>query len=240
MPTIHPSIRFGRLIFFSALLLTNASCKRSHDEAKKIERVETQLKLPDMSVEEKKIADKRLEWNMATLYDAYDKVGSHNKKRDRDAHDALKFFAQVRSYGANLKGFPELLNAYVSRAIELGCDDPMIKYLHVRFGTDMEKEMSPTEIARAYAATSDALEQSQYGALKKFYSAMRGINAYLKVEPWLGEGITYRDRAAQNFCAALADTRIPIGEIDEAAHEYSSSSIAGVTKARSIKWMRCS
>lgn len=212
-------MRCGSFLLLLFLLFLNASCKRSHDEAKKIQRVETQLDLPDMSADEKKIADKRLEWNMATLYDAYDKFGSHNKTWDRDAHSALKFFAQVRAYGGNLKGFPELLTAYVSRATELGCDDPMMKYLHVRFVTDM-KDLSPTETARAYAAASDALEGSQYDHVRKFYAAIRAINAYLLVKPWLNEGITYRDRAAQHFLAALSDTSIPVGEIDDAGQEY--------------------
>lgn len=213
------AFRGGSFSFFLATLLLVTSCKPTHEKAKKIERVETQLVLPDMSVEQKKIADKRLEWNMATLYDAYDKVGSHNKKWDSQAHYALKFFAQVRSYGTNLKGFPDLMNSFTSRALELGCDDPMLKYLHVRFGTDMSG-MTPTQVAKAYAATSDALEQSKYSPLRKFYAALRAINAYLEVQPWLDEGITYRDRAAQNFLAVLSDASVPVGEIDEAGREY--------------------
>jgi hypothetical protein len=215
-----PQMGRGGWFFLLALALSlGTSCKRSHDEAKKIEIVESQLDLPEMSAEEKKIGDKRLEWNMATLYDAYDKVGSRNKKWDGEAHRALKFFAQARSYGANLKGFPELLDAYVARALELGCNDPMIKYLRVRFETS-QSELTPIQIAQAYAIASDGLEASEYGELRKFYAAIRAVNAYLKVKPWPPEGIGYRDRAAFHFYSLLEDKRIPIGEIDDAAHEY--------------------
>lgn len=217
MSTFHYALRAGQLVFSCVLLLTGASCKRSHDEAKKVEAGEKQLELPEMSVAEKKIADKRLEWNMATLYDAYDKIGSRNKNWDREAHQALKFFAQARSY-PSLKGFPEMLDVYTRRAVELGCDDPMIKYLRVRFDTEQSK-MTPIQVAQAYAKASDALERSQYGEVRKFYGAIRAINAYLKVKPWPQEGITYRDRAHQHLLALLEDKQIPIGEIDDAAHE---------------------
>jgi hypothetical protein len=173
------------------------------------------LELPDMTAAEKKMADERLDWNMATTYDAYDKIGSRNKKWDGEAHNALKFFAQSRSY-PNLKGSSEMLDAYSRRAVELGCDDPMIRYLRVRFDAG---QMTPVQLAQACAAASDALETSQYGEVRKFYGAIRAINAYLKVKPWRQEGIAYRDRAQQHLLALLEDKQIPIGEIDDAAHE---------------------
>jgi hypothetical protein len=114
-----------------------AGCKRSHDEAKQVKRVKAELNLPAMSADEKKAAEARLDWNMETLSDAYDKVGSRNRKWDGYARDALKLFAQVRAYGNDVQGFPGLLSAKLSRAIELGCDDPLIKFLHVRFALDM-------------------------------------------------------------------------------------------------------
>jgi hypothetical protein len=218
MSTTHSLIRSSRFLFAVIILLTVASCKKSHDEAKKIERTETQLELPEMSAEKKKIADQHLEWNMETLYDAYDKIGSNNKKWNAEAHGALKFFAQVRSYGSNLKGFPELLEAFAHRAVELGCDDPMIGYLHARFAVD-KTQMSRLEIAKLYARASDQIESSRYAPIRKFYAANRAVENYLEVRPWPDEGNTYIDRATQNYYAVLADKKTPAEEIQEAGSE---------------------
>ena len=56
--------------------------------------------------------------------------------------------------------------------------------------------------------------------MRKFYAALRALNAYLKIKPWPQEGQAYVDHVAQHFYAALADTKIPIGEIDDAGGEF--------------------
>ena len=215
-PTRHCFHRVN--IFLLCSLAIIAGCKQSNDEAKKVKRVEAQLDLPAASADQKKSADNQLDWEITTLVDAYDKVGSKNKKWDGPARDALKFYAKTRAYGTDIEGFPGVLSAYVSRAIELGCDDPLIKYLYVRFVLDGNRPQE--QLAQAYSEAADGLQRSEYPPIRKLMANIGAAVMLSNIRPLPSSIQTYQDGATEALCGVLKDKNTPIAEVDDLGHEF--------------------
>jgi hypothetical protein len=71
-----------------------------------------------------------LRWNRATLREVYDKLGKRDPKWDEPARQALDLAA--RHFAQQVK--PVVAQAEImdqaAKAVEAGCDDPMILYLY--------------------------------------------------------------------------------------------------------------
>jgi hypothetical protein len=201
-------------------MVIGVSCKPKHTDAKNIKRTEPELNVPGPSPEASKSSDARLDWCMEVTSDGYNKAGSRNPKWDGAAREALQRFAQVRAYGPDIEGFAHLLRYHVSRAIELGCDDPLIKYLQVRFVTDMSR-LSKEQIADLYTGASDQLESSGYADNVKFYAAARADGALKALKPFPNDRARmYEERASDHLNACLKDKRMPVAEMDAAGFAY--------------------
>ena len=74
----------------------------------------------------------RLEWNRRTLQEAYDRIGKKDPRWDKPAREALDLAARMFAQQFD----PIVLNTAVHvparKAVEAGCDDPLILYLHAR------------------------------------------------------------------------------------------------------------
>ena len=76
----------------------------------------------------------RLEWNLKTLVDAYQKAGHTNLKWDEPARRALTEFARIRSLCTESnEAWGWIISTNCIAATDAGCDDPMIRYLYIRF-----------------------------------------------------------------------------------------------------------
>jgi hypothetical protein len=227
-----PFLRSALFAFVALGSLALASgCKPSHDDAKQVKRVESQLNVPNPSEQDKALSDDRLEWNMETTVEAYEKVGSKNSKWNTYARDALKIFAQVRSYGPNIEGYPGVARTYAARAIELGCDDPLVMYMNARLSDWSRK--SEEECADLFADAADRMENSQYPAVRKFYAATRAYNAVYRIKPLNKErAYTYLMRASQHLSTMLADRTTHFKEVDDACVEYLAIDKWGSKKER--------
>ncbi len=223
-------LQSGRVLLCSlALIFFGSACKPSHEDAKKIKRVEPQLNVPVPEARAKS-ADERLDWNMETSVDAYDKVGDKNPKWNTFAHDALKLFAQVRSYGSDIEGYPGVARTCANRALELGCNDPLIKYLNARLG-DWSKS-SVEEYVKVFTAAADAMESSPYPPVRKFYAATRAYNSFQHMKKVPPEAYNYLKLSSRHLQEMLSDRHTPAPEADDACGEFLSINKWGDMKER--------
>jgi len=76
----------------------------------------------------------KLGYNLQTTVEAYEKIGRKDPKWDLDAKRCLNAFARMRSTtkGAIDESRDEL-GKILPRLADVKCDDPMIRYLYVRF-----------------------------------------------------------------------------------------------------------
>jgi hypothetical protein len=104
-------------------------------------------------------------WKLRTLGEAYDKVGNKDPKWDKHAREALAAF---------ILPFLDTEKVFVpaKRAIDAGCDDPLILYLYAR--TSFNKNFpGPEEVERRYTIAARALKKSSYPAFRKASALVR-------------------------------------------------------------------
>lgn len=206
-------IRSLRAGFFgsAAILLAVTGCNKSSPPAPTVEsKAESKPASPI-------IAREPLDWNLETLVRAYEKVGSKNSQWDDPAKNALTLFARFRSGNVETnEPATKIIGTNCDLAIAAGCDDPMIGYLHARYSRQKEHD------ARAFALAADALERSQYPAIRKFYASLRAAEHIVSKAGRTNtppEVHKYRMQATTHLTAAITDKSIPIREVDEACHQ---------------------
>jgi hypothetical protein len=113
-----------------------------------------------------------LEWNKRTLGDAYAKVGKRDKRWDGPAAEALDKAARMFSQQTDPVIAPADVHALAGRAIEAGCDDPMILYLHAR--TSVGKNYPGyDEYERRHLAAGVAMEAGHYSPFRRASAIIR-------------------------------------------------------------------
>jgi hypothetical protein len=91
----------------------------------------------------------QLAYNLETTTGAYEKIGRTNPVWDADAKRCLTAFAHIRSItNGVVDDFMAELAILMPRLIEKKCDDPLVRYLHLRFV--FSKSHSASENAVAY------------------------------------------------------------------------------------------
>jgi len=115
------------------------------------------------------IDPERLAYNLRTTVEAYEKVGRKNPKWDADSKGCLTAFARIRSTTNGAIGeFRNELRTILPRLAEATCDDPMIRYLYLRYVfTDAH---SAGENAAAMGELATTIQKSDYPDIRKFYA----------------------------------------------------------------------
>jgi hypothetical protein len=193
------------------LLLTATGCKKAA-APKPIQST--------LSPEQAK--EQRLTWNLKTLVEAYEKAGHTNPKWDEPAKRALTEFARSRSQCVESnEAWGLIVSSNCIIAVNAGCDDPMIRYLYVRFS--MNQTNSAQAFTDAFCKTAHDMDNSSYPAIRKFYAAQRAVDQlfytygyntnnlvlhpiFAEIEPLVGK----------NLLPALDDKSMPAEEAFEA------------------------
>lgn len=111
------------------------------------------------------------------------------------------------------------ITAAIKTAVSNGCDDPMILYLYARSVVPPET-YAEKERGEAYRVAAEALIQSQYAPLRKFYGALRAaetLNANRTITP--PEVHRWRSKASQYLNEAVSDKAMPPVEVYEACEQ---------------------
>lgn len=158
-------------------------------------------------------------WDDATLIGAYDTVGNRNPKWDKDAHDALDAYAQTWTAAADeQETLSDLIGDAADNAVEEGCQDPMIRYLYVRYSPEIQaKPLSDRQTL--YQTAADRLESSAYPPIRKFYANVDAAEVMWwdeKRSLWQ-EVVQHRHAAISDLVQAVQDKSLPDSEADAAA-----------------------
>jgi hypothetical protein len=106
-------------------------------------------------------ARERLEWNRRTMQGAYDRVGKKDPRWDKPAREALDLAALMYSQQVNPLIWSADVHPSAKRAIEAGCDDPLILYVYARTSAGPYAP-TPEEYRRRLQAAADAMAASDY------------------------------------------------------------------------------
>jgi hypothetical protein len=163
---------------------------------------------------------RRLQWNLKTTVEAYEKIGHHNQKWDAPAKEALTLFARWRAGSATDFSLVEPIAEATQKAISAGCSDPLILYVHARFGVNRTSR-DPMERLSAHKNAADGFKESEYSDLRKFYGCLRAAEAYSKLTPPRKLDMTELMNDAANFLAnAIDENDAPYGELFHAARAF--------------------
>lgn len=107
-----------------------------------------------------------LTWHQNSLK-AYDEAGSRNDKWNEDAKSAIdlmaRWFCDVYDTAVELRQVHEPAR----RAVEAGCDDPMVLFVYARSSAGKNKP-GEVELLARYEKAARALDQSAYPADRKY------------------------------------------------------------------------
>ena len=164
----------------------------------------------------------RLDWNLKTTVGAYQEIGNTDPKWDEPVTNALAEFAASRSRSfAPDEDWATIIRTNCDMAVKTGCDDPMIRYLYIKFS--MSQTNNPKDFSDAFCRMADDMEQSSYPDIRKFYAALRTAQqlkfAAGDITNTPPEVHKYRRLAMTNLANSLDDNLMPIGEVDDACNE---------------------
>ncbi|WP_406693998.1 hypothetical protein V5E97_23435 [Singulisphaera sp. Ch08] len=108
-----------------------------------------------------------LAWNRKSLGDAYEKVGKKDPRWDEQARKALEAAARYFSQVVDPSTQPEEVYSWAKRAVDAGCDDPLILYLYGRVAVGANFP-GQEEYERRQAAAALALKSSNYSAYRRY------------------------------------------------------------------------
>jgi hypothetical protein len=107
-----------------------------------------------------------LAWNRATIGGAYEKVGKKNPKWDAAAREALEAAARMAGKAIDPASGPEDVFGPAKKAVEAGCDDPMILFLYASASLPPNRP-DVAELQRRWLVASAAMEKSGYSPLRR-------------------------------------------------------------------------
>lgn len=171
-------------------------------------------------------APNRRQWVIQVLQQGYHDTARTNAVWDSQVLRAFEAFADY-SRGSTTNG-PVLQKALTSVAVS--CDDPMIQYMRVRYHEGNQPE---AKTATAYLLAHEAMVQSDYHPLFKFFAGMRAVQSTRAADK-----TTHRGNLIQLTTASLEDlardTNAPADEVFDAAtpwlnHSHSKDWIKFVT-----------
>lgn len=165
-----------------------------------------------------------LAWNRKTLLAAYDKVGKKDPRWDKPAREALEAATHFLTPRAESRTKIEKIYEPAKRAVDAGCDDPLILYLFARssYGSNYP---GPKELEKRYTAAAEGMKRSAYSPLRRIAALKRAAEAKAarkELSPQeRKEAIQFLDAAlallpkslkqdAQNFDTDGLQTELPI------------------------------
>jgi len=115
----------------------------------------------------------------------YEKHGRKDAKWDTEARAAFESYVPIKAGVATASdAIDRTLAPHLKAAVDAGCDDPYVQYLHLRFvGSGATRTVQET--AEVYRGLVPRMQASGYAAMCRFYVTLRGSQALaaLRTEP---------------------------------------------------------
>jgi len=170
------------------------------------------------------IQQARLDWNVKTLVTAYQNAGNSDPVWDKAAVQALMEFAKIRTQVVTPdEPWAEIIDTNCDNAVKAGCNDPMVRYLYLRFG--LSQTNTPKLFSDSYDALESDMQKSDYPPVRKFYVSLRALQQFLYAYGYNNNSADYSipgqllNDAVSSLVAALNDKTMPAEEGYEACSE---------------------
>ena len=169
-------------------------------------------------------AEARAKWVSQTFLGDYDRVGRKDPKWDSAAREALTIMADIYLNPTNATpARTGKLSAVLQSAIDAGCDDPLIRYLHLRWG---QSTFNLSTKERAERTDHIVQDVEHYSHIRLFFIALRASEmmdaAYLEARDtnlW-NRATRLQAMAAGQLAKVLADPDAPSQEAISATGEF--------------------
>ena len=123
-----------------------------------------------------------LAWTRRTLAGAYDKVGKKDPRWDERVNELMKIAVPMIALRESQGTYDDVHQA-TKRAIDAGCDDPIVLYIYAQSSFGRNWPGVP-EFDRRYATAATALTSSKYPAIRRAIALIRaGHFAAFRMEP---------------------------------------------------------
>lgn len=166
----------------------------------------------------------RLSWNLKTLVTDYENFGSTDPSWDGPATNALIEFARTRSGTVDPdEPWAEIISTNCTAAVKAGCDDPMVRYLYIKFS--MNETNTPKTFSDAFIDVETNMQASGYHPIRKFYASLRAYQqftyayGYGRNVDWTVPAKLMAD-ALSNLVGVLNDQTTPPAEVYDACDEF--------------------
>lgn len=204
---------FSISVALCVILLYAVACKKN--TASSGLGIQTQSTLSPEALKQQRLA-----WNLNTLVESYKSASHTNPKWDNAAIRSLTEFAHARARVLEPnESWADIIATNAAAAVEAGCDDPMVKYLYIKFA--LSQTNTPATYADDFCEVALEMDKSAYPSIRKCYAAAAAIDQLFfaygtntanqpiarQVMPLLG----------QNLLATLEDKTLPSVEAYEVA-----------------------
>jgi phage FluMu protein Com len=132
-----------------------------------VEKIDSDFTIPPTSDETwLKKRSERLEGARQTLRLAYDKVGKRNAAWDEPVREAMELAAEMFSGPSYGKVTHTQIHPLTKKALEAGCDDPLLLYLYARTSTVANYPGAP-EYQKRLVHAAEAMRTSAYSPYRR-------------------------------------------------------------------------
>jgi hypothetical protein len=189
-------MKVASTVVILALSASLALCRQAHSAQEAVPQ--------DPAVRLKRQKD-TLAWNERTLVGAYERVGKKSPRWDREAREALGLMARSVSRVEDPPPSPEAVRGAFRKAVEAGCDDPLIAFTHFRYNV-----MGPdASFDQPLAEAVKRLVESKYPSVRKataFYASAARKSERAKTDPNAARGAVQDvDRALGLMAKSFAE-----------------------------------
>jgi hypothetical protein len=165
-------------------------------------------------------------WSRFNCVHEYRRCGKTNSVWDSPAIQGLELYCEYRSLEDESPKQNDLMDRCaeeLGKAIAAGCDDPLVKYLHVRVARMRKPGSDEQEMQKMQIACADSMEKMDYTSIRKAWASLRAAET-MKTE--MGESskapprlTAFRRAAVHHLNEALHDPSIPPREASELTKE---------------------
>jgi uncharacterized protein YbaR (Trm112 family) len=133
-----------------------------------------------LAAQEKKLKE-RIDYHRKTLAGFYEKIGKKDGKWDKEAKSAMEEAALI--YGSHYETKANWANVQTlaKKALDAGCDDPLVIYLHAIAQTH-DKKIDEDKVKAIIIKAALAIEKSKYPSFRRAQILQAAAEASLKVE----------------------------------------------------------
>jgi hypothetical protein len=166
----------------------------------------------------------RLDWNLKTTVAVYENTADTDPSWDKPVTQALTEFARTRAQVTDsYEPWAEIITTNCDAAVKAGCDDPMVRYLYIRYC--LSQTNTPKAFLDAFEEVQSNMQQSPYPPIRKFYASLRALQQFNSTYDYnrkgdFSKGYQLLNDSVSDLVDTLNDKTTPPAEVYDASHEF--------------------